>query len=154
MRETIPGLFGVQGTVPQPVTGLETPEIAGPPHNSVKSGLDKLGVLGFPRCMHMYSVNAVEDGTMEDVSCDREGIDIVRRLLERREMLPWVATLPEDQQIQLCKVVHMLAEKQARTIFVVEQIKRDFGISVSVEHVEDLKQRFRSMYQMTVRERN
>jgi hypothetical protein len=102
----------------------------------------------------MYSVNGMEDGTMDDVSCDREGINMIRRLLERGEILHWVAALPEDQQIQLCKMVHMLAEKQAKTIFIVDQIRQDFGINVSVENVEDLKERFRSMYHMTVRERN
>jgi len=39
-------------------------------------------------------------------------------------------------------------------VIVVTQIKQDFGIDVSVEDVEALKDRFIAMYNITLRERN
>lgn len=88
------------------------------------------------------------------MSCDRDGIEIVERLLARRDVIPWVSTLTGDQKITLCKMIHILAEKQARTVFIGAQIKQDFGLDVSVEDVEDLKDRFVRMYNMILRERN
>ncbi len=51
---------------------------------------------------------------MAEVSCDREGVEVMGNLLQRGPFIPWVPTLREDQHTMLCKMLHNLVEKQAR----------------------------------------
>ena len=90
---------------------------------------------------------------MDDISCDKDGVLIEDNLIARGDSIPWAASLNADKKIMLCKMIHMLAEKQAKTRFIVAQIKQDFDLNVSIEDIEDLKGRFVEKYHITVRER-
>jgi hypothetical protein len=99
------------------------------------------------------NASLTEDREMAEVACGREGVQVIDGLLARGDGMKWAGEFDDDKEIMRCKMIHNLAEKSARTRFIVAQIEQDFGMKVSVEDIEDLKDRFVDMYHITVRER-